>query len=451
MDRLILISLLVKLGVAAAVASTLARSREFQSLLFREERTLKQKIYLTIWIAIPFALGIVVRVVTPRFIAADLSFEAVMLIGVIGGRFAGALGGILIAVPAAIHGELLSLPFNVLCGLIAGMLRDAASEREMIWYFSPFVDLSLYRWVRKVLPRPKLDWQISFFLVIIGLEFLRLELSRSRWFHSYIFAVDSPNVWITIASFATVLMCIGIPLKIWNNTRIELKLEQQERLLMQARMEALQSQINPHFLFNTLNSVSSLVRFDPDTARELIVKLANILRRLLRKTDAFVPLSEELQFIDDYLDIEVVRFGQDKLKVTKELDPLSLDMMVPSMLLQPLVENSIKHGLSPKIEGGAIVLKSAVRHKKLIIEVEDDGVGMADGLLERPAGMGGTGIGMANVAERLRVLYGDDARMIICNRPNGGTSVQLQIPLQSAEAAQDFAAALQDARSNTLR
>ena len=280
MDRLVLISLLVKLGVAAAVASTLARSREFQSLLYREERTLKQKIYLTIWIAIPFALGIVVRVVTPRFIAADLSFEAVMLIGVIGGRFAGALGGILIAVPAAIHGELLSLPLNVLCGLIAGTLRDAATEREMIWSFSPFVDLSLYRWVRKVLPRPKIDWQISFFLVIIGLEFLRMELARSRWFHSYIFAVDSSNIWIKIAIFATVLMCIGIPLKIWNNTRIELKLEQQERLLMQARMEALQSQINPHFLFNTLNSVSSLVRFDPDTARELIVKLANILRRL---------------------------------------------------------------------------------------------------------------------------------------------------------------------------
>ncbi|HLH06308.1 MAG TPA: histidine kinase [Terriglobales bacterium] len=451
MDRLVLISLLVKLGVAAAVASTLARSREFQKLLFREERTLKQKIYLTMWIAIPFALGIVVRVVTPRFIAADLSFEAVMLIGVVGGRFAGVLGGILIAVPAAVHGELLSLPFNVFCGLIAGMLRDAASEREMIWSFSPFVDLSLYRWVRKVIPRPKVDWQISFFLVIVGLEFVRLELTRSRWFRPYIFSVDSQNVWIIVAIFATVLMCIGIPLKIWNNTRIEMKLEQQERLLMQARMEALQSQINPHFLFNTLNSVSSLVRFDPDTARELIVKLANILRRLLRKTDAFVPLSEEIQFIDDYLDIEVVRFGRDKLKVVKDLDPLSLDMMVPSMLLQPLVENSIKHGLSPKIEGGAIVLKSAVRHKRLIIEVEDDGVGMSDGLLDRPTGIGGTGIGMANVAERLRVLYGDDAKMVVSNRPNGGTLVQLQIPLQSAEAAQDFAAALQEARSNTLR
>ena len=97
-------------------------------------------------------------------------------------------------------------------------------------------------------------------------------------------------------------------------------------------MEALQNQINPHFLFNTLNSVSSLVRFDPDTAREMIIKLANILRRLLNTSDAFVPLSEEVEFIDNYLDIEVVRFGRDKLRVVKEMEIASLDIMVPSML-----------------------------------------------------------------------------------------------------------------------
>ncbi len=100
-------------------------------------------------------------------------------------------------------------------------------------------------------------------------------------------------------------------------------------MLLQARMEALQSQINPHFLFNTLNSVSSLVRRDPDSAREMIVKLGNILRRLLRKGDSFVPLREEFEFLDDYLDIEVARFGRDKLKVVKELEPASLDHLVP--------------------------------------------------------------------------------------------------------------------------
>ena len=184
-----------------------------------------------------------------------------------------------------------------------------------------------------------------------------------------------PGGW-KFSIYATSVTVIGTELKIWNSVRIQIKLEEQERLLLHSRMEALQNQINPHFLFNTLNSVSSLVRFDPDTARELIIKLANILRRLLNSSDAFVPLREEMEFIDNYLDIEVVRFGRDKLRVVKELETSSLDIMVPSMLLQPLVENSIKHGLSSKIDGGSIYLRSRLTDSHLIIEVEDDGVGM---------------------------------------------------------------------------
>src|SRR5579884_638177 len=223
MDKLVLISLLIKLGVAAAVASALARSREFKKLLFREDRTLRQKIFLTLFIAIPFSLGVLVRVITPNFLAADLSFEAVMLIGVVAGQFAGVFAGILVALPAALHGEWITLPFDVLCGLVAGTLRNAARDYELIWSFSPFVDLSIYRWIRKVIPRPKVDWQISFFVVVVALFFVRMELSR--WFPGYLFMLDSWNWWILAAIYATALMCISIPLKIWNNTRIELKLE----------------------------------------------------------------------------------------------------------------------------------------------------------------------------------------------------------------------------------
>jgi two-component system LytT family sensor kinase len=193
-------------------------------------------------------------------------------------------------------------------------------------------------------------------------------------------------------------------------------------------MVALQNQINPHFLFNTLNSISSLVRFDPDTAREMIIKLATILRRLLHSTDSFVPLREEVEFIDNYLDIEVVRFGRDKLRVLKELDPASLEVMVPSMLLQPLVENCLKHGLSPKVEGGSITLRSRLIKSRLIIEVQDDGVGMAAAhALEQPDGLGG--IGMANVAERLKVLYGDSAKMMIESQEGVGTQIRLRLPV----------------------
>src|SRR6202008_499726 len=197
-----------------------------------------------------------------------------------------------------------------------------------------------------------------------------------------IYSIESPdNLWVFGLIYAATVAAIGIEIKVFYSVRIQIKLEEQERLLLHARMEALQSQINPHFLFNTLNSISSLVRFDPDTARDMISKLATILRRLLNSGEAFAPLREEFEFIDNYVDIEVVRFGREKLRVVKEFDPASLDVVTPSMLLQPLVENSIKHGLSPKVEGGSIFLRSRVTNSRLIIEVEDDGVGMGSAQL----------------------------------------------------------------------
>jgi two-component system LytT family sensor kinase len=449
-QRLILINLLIKLGVAAAVASSLVRSVEFKSLLFREDRTLKQKIYLALWIAGPLALGVWFRIAAHSFLGGDLSFETAILLGVVGGRLTGVLGGALVAVPALLHGEWAMLPFSVVCGLAAGQMRELAPDREDIWSFSPFIDLSIYRVIRRNLPAPRrFDWQVLFFLTIVGLRFVQTELSR--YLPSAIFSVESvSNLWVEIAVYAAAVMAIGIELKIFNSVRIQIKLEEQERLLLHARMEALQNQINPHFLFNTLNSVSSLVRVDPDTARELIIKLATILRRQLNSGDAFVPLREELEFVDHYLDIEVVRFGRDKLRVVKELDPASLDITIPSMLLQPLVENSIKHGLSPKIEGGSIHLRSRLTDSRLVIEVEDDGIGMgAAQLLGKPTGLGGAGIGMANVAERLKVLYGDRARMTIDSPEGKGTLVRLLLPV--LHGGQPLPLPLYEDRSSTRR
>jgi len=448
-QRLILINLLIKLGVAAAVASTLVRSVEFKSLLFREERSLKQQIYLVLWIGIPLAIAVWFRIIQKSFAAGDLSFETTVLLGVIAGRFAGMSTGVLLAIPAVLHGEWATLPFNVLCGFIAGQLRILAPDRDDIWSFSPFIDLSIYRMIRRNLPTPRLfDWQVMFFATIVGLRLVQTEMSR--FLPRATFSMESPTWWVEALIYATSIVVIGTELKIFNSVRIQIKLEEQERLLLHARMEALQNQINPHFLFNTLNSVSSLVRFDPDTARELIIKLATILRRLLSSTDAFVTLREEMEFIDNYLDIEVVRFGQDKLHVVKELDPASLDVMIPAMLLQPLVENSIKHGISSKIDGGSITLRSRISDTKVIVEVEDDGIGMgAAQLLEKPTGLGGTGIGMANVAERLKVLYGDTARMTIDSREGKGTLVRLRMPI--LETAGSIPAALYEERSSTRR
>jgi two-component system, LytTR family, sensor kinase len=432
-QRVILINLMVKLGLAAAIAAGLVRSVEFKSLLFREQRSLRDRIYLVLWLVVSawigkaLALGVWFKFLPVNTFTGDLSFETTILLGAIAGRVAGVTGGLLLALPNAISGAWLLLPLNVLIGLVAGQLREFTPHHEEIWRFSPFNYLSILRWVRRTEPRPSFtDWQMVFLLTILLLRVVYSE--AGRWFKPTLY-LPNPH-WIDGLVYATSVTVIVIELKIWNGVRLQIKLEEQERLLLQARMAALQNQINPHFLFNTLNSVSSLVRIAPDTARELIIKLATILRRLLHSSDAFVPLQEEIDFIDNYLDIEVVRFGRDKLKVVKELDPASLEVMIPSMLLQPLVENSIKHGLSSKIDGGSIFLRSFLSESHVTVEVEDDGVGMGSAqLFEPPTGLGRGGIGMANVAERLKVLYGDTARMTIDSRNGTGTLIRLRLPV----------------------
>jgi two-component system LytT family sensor kinase len=202
-------------------------------------------------------------------------------------------------------------------------------------------------------------------------------------------------------------------------------LEEQRHLLMQARLDALTAQINPHFLFNTLNSIASLARTDPETARQVIFQLSNILRQLLKKHENFTPLREELRLIDDYLSIEAIRFGEDKLRVVKEIDEETLPLMVPSMLLQPIVENAIRHGLSPRLEGGVIVLRSQREDGRLLLEVRDNGVGIP---AEQLSGVFQQGIGISNVRERLRVLYGSEFTFVIQSPPEGGTVIQLGIP-----------------------
>jgi two-component system LytT family sensor kinase len=447
--RLILLNLLFRLGVAAAVSSTLVRSKEFKSLLFREERTVRQKLYLVLWFGLPIMVGVWTRISQKSFAAGDVSFETTLLLGVIGGRLAGSLGGVLMGIPALLHGEWAAMPFDVLCGFLAGQLRTMAADKDDIWSFSPFIDQSIFRIIRRNLPRPRLfDWQVMFFWTVVGLRFTQTELAQ--YFPRSIFSLESPdNYWVYSAIYAASIAAIGIELKVFNSVRIQIKLEEQERLLLHARMEALQNQINPHFLFNTLNSISSLVRFDPDMARDVIFKLAAILRRLLNSGEAFAPLREEFEFIDNYLDIEVVRFGRDKLRVVKEFDPASLDVVVPSMLLQPLVENSIKHGLAPKVEGGSVYLRSRVVDSRLIIEVEDDGVGMGGAQLQESSSWAGMGIGMANISERLQVLYGGTARMTIDSHEGKGTLIRIRLPL--VEAASSVPEGFYAERSSTRR
>jgi two-component system LytT family sensor kinase len=423
--RDLLFTLLLKVGVASSIAALLARWNTFRRVLFTEDRDPDQKVKLMLFMTPALFVGVTLRLVGgPPYAFADLSLEGAFLMGLLGGRVVGPIGGAIITIPALIFHEWLAMPAAATAGLLGGLIRQAIPNKEDLWNFGPFTFLNIPKATMRLLRKAELSWEMAPLGACVGLELGRVALvlaTKPKW----LFAVDSHwDWWLALVVIAT-LMSVAAPLKIWNNTRIEMNLEQHQQLLLKARMDALSSQINPHFLFNTLNTVSALIRFDPDSARGVVLKLSNILRRLLRKHETFVPLREELQFIDDYLDIEVARFGKDNLDIVKHIDEAALESFVPSMLLQPMVENCLKHGLAPKLGGGKIELRTINRDGRLLIEIEDNGVGISEDKLPH---VYVEGIGLSNVRERLRVLYGTDFQLDIQSQPGEGTVIRIEIP-----------------------
>jgi two-component system, LytTR family, sensor kinase len=417
-------TLLFKLAVMAASATMLVRYRRFRHILIFERRALPDRMTFALSLGIPLAAGVIARLLL-HYNAADLTLEGSFLAGLIAGPYAGATVGLMVGLPPLGIGEWGALPFAVGCGFAGGGLRELC-PKEAIWHFSPFIFTSMPRRVWAMIRSLEVDWQVVLLLAPIALEMLR-QIVGMRWEdHHRLFFLHGtpPSPRMVFAVLLATVLCVATPIKIWNNARIEHRLQEQEKLLLAAKIEALASQINPHFLFNTLTSISSLIRTQPDTARMLIAKLSGLLRRLMRSTDHFVTLREELESIDEYLAIEVVRFGP-QLKVDKQIAPQTLDVIVPSMILQPLVENSIKHGLSRKVGGGRITIKTMVRDGHTLIEVHDDGLGMSE---ERLVQALGGGIGLSNVDERLRVIYGAHYHLKLTSVPGQGTCASLAIP-----------------------
>ena len=425
-----LVTLMVKLAVAASLASVLARSGRFLRMLMREERHMNERIEMALVCGALFAVSAAVRIATHgNYRGTDIGLEGSLILGLIGGYVTGLVGGIVIALPAELFtNEFLTILLFPAAGVLGGLLRDVAPEPEDVWQFSPWFDQNVYRLFRG----KKYDLRKTAFSLACGFTILLAEGIRTGMAavakEGSVFSLYpdlSGDHWaMVVALFLSTLFAVALPLKIWNNSRNEKKLESQQLLLNEARLAALQRQINPHFLFNTLNSVAALIRQNPEQARNVVYRLSAILRRLLRKQENFNSLREELSFIDDYLAIEMVRFG-DKLRFQKEIEPDTLDRLVPSMLLQPLIENSIRHGLSSKVDGGMIRVRSRLVDGRLYVTVEDDGVGIPE---NRLATLFEQGIGVSNVNERLKVLYGEDYRMWVDSRLGEGTTTQIEMP-----------------------
>src|SRR4029077_6650379 len=420
----LLFTLLLKVGVAASMAALPARWAIFRRVLYTEVRDSDQKIKLLLFLTPVRAISVLLRLVYTPYEFADLMAEGSFLLGLLGGLVVGPLGGSIVSLPAFFHHEWLAAPVAAMAGLMGGLIRQAIPNKEGIWSFGPFTFLNFPKWLTRMARRASVGWEVLPLAGCVGLEVGRLLLGHAVR-HSWLFFIDAQNWWSVLLLVLATIMAVAVPIKIWNNTRIEMNLEQHQQLLLRARMDALTSQINPHFLFNTLNTVASLIRYDPDQARVVVLKLGNILRRLLRKHETFVALQEELSFIDDYLDIEVARFGRDNLQIFKHVDQTTLEAFVPSMLLQPIVENSIKHGLAAKLDGGQITIRTSSTAGRLVIEIEDNGVGISR---DRMAHVYVDGIGISNVHERLRVLSGHDFRMDISSGEGQGTRIRIEVP-----------------------
>ncbi len=202
--------------------------------------------------------------------------------------------------------------------------------------------------------------------------------------------------------------------------------EQQATLLTsrlnEARLHALQAQLQPHFLFNTLNGIATLLRRDPAKAEDMLLSLSELLRIALNSSQRQeIPLREEIDFLGRYLAIQKMRFG-DRIEVIEDIQPAALDCLVPALLLQPLVENAIRHGLEPSGQPGQLRITGSRDGEWLKLSVEDNGVGM------KPAGKGRKGVGLANVQERLATLHGTAYEFELKERSQGGVAVNIKLP-----------------------
>jgi signal transduction histidine kinase len=210
----------------------------------------------------------------------------------------------------------------------------------------------------------------------------------------------------------------------------ELRASQLEARLAEARLQVLKMQLHPHFLFNTLHAISALIHQDVEVADRMIARLGDLLRSTLDNADRQeVPLKRELDFIQPYLEIEQARLGS-RLTVRMEIDPETMDASVPNLILQPLVENAIRHGIAPRAEPGRIEIHARREQEWLKVQVRDDGPGLAgDRMLFKE------GVGLANTRARLQQLYGPAHRFELSNGSDRGLTVLVLIPFREADGA----------------
>jgi two-component system LytT family sensor kinase len=422
-DQIALINLLLRMAVMAGIVSLVLGFRFTGELLVRARAPRGERLRLLLLLSLIFPAGILIRKLSAQA-AMDLSLEGALFAGIIGGSWVGLGAGAAIGLTCFLLGETIALPLYAAAGLCAGLLFDLLRRGSEVWNYSLNPLLIGYTFIERLAHRA-LDRNFIPFALGIGFALVRYALLERFGARGLIYGYPTRD-WLFIAIDLLVLVyTFGIALKLAANTRAELIHRAEERQLAHARLATLRSQINPHFLFNTLNSISALIRTDADAAREMTRRLSSIFRKSLEDSSDLHPLSSEIDFLDDYLSIERVRFGDERFRFERDLDPTTLAVPVPSLLLQPLVENAVKHGISCRTEGGTVRIVSRPARGGIEIRIENDGP--VFGPLELEA-LYEKGVGLRNVAERLDIYTCGRGRLAIAARPRGGAAVTVYLP-----------------------
>lgn len=314
--------------------------------------------------------------------------------------------------------------------------RFALGRNLLDWYIFAILSIPVVSLARRI-PLELADWKRRFTIHLAASVMFSLlwMVCRSFLLTPLQLTGRGPHGFWAAFTFALVatfffnvliywmIVSVGHTIRLYRRDRErEVRTAELETRLTQARLQALQMQLNPHFLFNTLHAISSLMHKDVEAADRMLIRLSDLLRYALESTSEHeVTLRQELDFLDRYIEIEQTRFGE-RLTVQKEIAPDTLDGLLPNLLLQPIVENAIQHGIEPHGRPGRIVLKSSRAGGVLKIEVQDNGDGIPAG------GPPSDGIGLSNSRARLRQLYGDRAEFTLANVPEGGLRVTIAVP-----------------------
>jgi signal transduction histidine kinase len=331
-------------------------------------------------------------------------------------------------------------PFALLLGLNFGYWYSWAMLAPPVLYLARRFPFERDRW-RRSLPVHAVAVLVFTFLHVVASNVIASQLTGDAWMSE---AMKKVPWWSRVLreyvrtfdwEMMTYWAIIGLHFAVVYSRQARdraVRAAQLETRLAEAQLQALQRQLHPHFLFNTLNAISALMHRDVEAADQMLAKLSDLLRMALDQPGVQeVPLKDELDFLEKYLEIEQTRFG-DRLSVRFDIDPETLDAYVPNLLLQPLVENSVRHAVAVRIEPGTIEVSARRTGDRLQLQVRDNGPGLPKGRTPD----GGSGVGLANTRSRLEYLYGASQALQFAEPPGGGLAVIVTIPFRADEVAE---------------